>query len=131
MPCLLHVGDDRKDRERVKDVLLCAAAGLIVVEADNGQKALAYLSSGLGMLNPPSLILLDLCTPVPDGRQMLTLLKSDPRTASIPVVVFSMASSESDRQFCAHIGVELMAKPLTYPQTQAVMKQILHNLHPW
>jgi PAS domain S-box-containing protein len=68
--------------------LLCdwlAGAGLRVQSAFDGQ-------TGLEMVRrtQPALIVLDVHLPVLDGWQVLTELKTDPRTAGVPVVLVSV-----------------------------------------
>jgi CheY-like chemotaxis protein len=53
-----------------------------VIEASNGAEGLRFARD-----EQPHLILLDLMMPDPDGFEVLELLRADPRTAEIPVVV--------------------------------------------
>ena len=55
-----------------------------VLEADNGNQGLRFARD-----EQPHLILLDLLMPSPNGFEILERLKTDPRTAEIPVVVSS------------------------------------------
>jgi sigma-B regulation protein RsbU (phosphoserine phosphatase) len=57
-----------------------------ILKAADGQQALEIVQS-----TPPDLILLDIMMPVLDGFQVLTQLKSDPSTRSIPVIIISAA----------------------------------------
>jgi CheY-like chemotaxis protein len=64
--------------------------GFSVVEAGNGQEALAYLRSGAGA----SVIVLDLRMPVMDGWAFRREQRLDPALQSIPVVVLSGADAD-------------------------------------
>ena len=55
-----------------------------VTTAENGLEAIRILS-----LEEPDIILLDLMMPVMDGYKVLQVVKTDPRLAQIPVLVFS------------------------------------------
>ena len=55
-----------------------------VITADNGMEAIKLLSQEI-----PDLILLDLMRPVIDGYKVLQVIKTDPRLAGIPVLLFS------------------------------------------
>jgi DNA-binding response OmpR family regulator len=56
----------------------------------------------------PELIVLDISFPDADGRDILTTLKADPRTAQIAVLVWSGAARdpESDRKIALSLGAE-------------------------
>jgi DNA-binding response OmpR family regulator len=49
---------------------------------------------------------LDVGLPDGDGRDLLALLKKDPKTAAIPVVVWSGRDSESERRIALDLGAE-------------------------
>ena len=69
-------------------------AGYEVVEAENGEDALRLAGSVL-----PALILLDVNLPDISGTDVCRQLKSDPRTAHIPVIHITAAwLSEEARQ---------------------------------
>jgi len=65
--------------------------------ADVYQAALAHA---------PDLIVLDIHFPDADGRDVLSRLKADPRTTSIPVVVWSGRDPQSDRRIALDLGAE-------------------------
>ncbi len=79
---VLIVDDDRSARERLRSVL--ERQGWTVQEAANGAEALARVQVAC-----PRLILLDLTMPVMDGFAFLDALRSDPRSADVPVIVLS------------------------------------------
>jgi two-component system KDP operon response regulator KdpE len=56
----------------------------------------------------PELIVLDVSFPDADGRDILATLKVDPRTAEIPVLMWSGAARdpESDRKIALSLGAE-------------------------
>ncbi len=54
----------------------------------------------------PTLIVLDIHFPDADGRDVLSRLKADARTRSIPVVVWSGRNPESDRRIALDLGAE-------------------------
>jgi CheY-like chemotaxis protein len=55
---------------------------------------------------PPDLIVLDIHFPDADGRDVLSRLKADPRTTTIPVVVWSGRDPQSDRRIALDLGAE-------------------------
>ena len=54
----------------------------------------------------PDLIVLDIGLPDADGRDLLARLKKDPKTAAVPVVVWSGRAIESDRLLALELGAE-------------------------
>jgi two-component system KDP operon response regulator KdpE len=54
----------------------------------------------------PDLIVLDIHFPDADGRDVLSRLKQDSRTSSIPVVVWSGRDPNSDRRIALDLGAE-------------------------
>lgn len=54
----------------------------------------------------PDLIVLDIHFPDADGRDVLSRLKADERTANIPVVVWSGRDPQSDRRIALDLGAE-------------------------
>lgn len=77
---VLIVDDDPDAREVFRMSL--RTMGLASQEARNGLEALDLIKA-----RQPVLILLDLMMPMMDGFQVLTHLRSDPKTRTIPVVV--------------------------------------------
>ncbi|HLW89190.1 MAG TPA: response regulator [Terriglobales bacterium] len=75
--------DDSKFMRRVNEKAL-VRAGYDVVTAGDGEEALRTAHARV-----PDLILLDMLLPKLGGQDVLHALKSDPLTASIPVVVLS------------------------------------------
>jgi CheY-like chemotaxis protein len=80
---VLVVEDNPATRHVLERIL--AIKGYPAISVDNAPEALRYLRSG----GRASVIVLDLHLPTMDGRAFLAELRSDPRLARIPVVVFS------------------------------------------
>ncbi len=69
------------------------------------RKGVAVLSMALELM--PDLIVLDIGFPDADGRDVLAQLKAEPRTASIPVLVWSGRHDlESERRIAISLGAE-------------------------
>jgi PAS domain S-box-containing protein len=88
-PTVLVVDDDSVSRHVLMRALSEAGIGAVAVE--DGAQALAKVAGPL-----PSLILLDLVMPPPDGYQVLRALRSMPSTREIPVVVLTSLDSEEE-----------------------------------
>jgi CheY-like chemotaxis protein len=80
---ILVVEDDDLTRDAL--TILLEASGYRVMAAAHGQEALDRLGDG----EIPSLILLDLCMPVMDGRTFRKHQLQSPSLAPIPVLILS------------------------------------------
>ncbi len=83
-----------------------------VKAAMSGEKALAIASSD----TPPDLILLDIMMPNMDGYEVCRRLKSNPITASIPIIFLTAKSERQDEQYGLELGaVDYITKPISPP----------------
>jgi len=81
-PLVLIVDDNERNRKLAGDVL--RAAGLRTIDAASGHESL-----NLAAERRPDVILLDLRLPDMDGADVARRLRTDARTAGIPVVALS------------------------------------------
>jgi len=69
------------------------------------RRGMAVLSTALDVL--PDLIVLDVGFPDADGRDLLAQLKAEPRTAAIPVLVWSGRHDlDTERRIAISLGAE-------------------------
>lgn len=91
-----------------------------LIHVKNGEEALNFIfCQGLyaerNMQDVPNLILLDLKMPKVDGIEVLKKIKSDERTKSIPVVMFTSSRESKDIQRCYSLGVNsYIVKPVEF-----------------
>ena len=82
-------------------------AGHEVIEAGDGASALEVARQ-----QHPDLIFLDVMMPIMDGWEVLRMLKEDPSTAEIPVIMLTARTSEADQIRAWGEGVmQYLAKP--------------------
>jgi CheY-like chemotaxis protein len=79
---ILIVDDEPKNLKLLKDVL--EITGYTILVAGNGREAIET-----ALLHRPDLILMDLHLPVMDGMSATKILKNNPDTSDIPVLVLS------------------------------------------
>jgi CheY-like chemotaxis protein len=73
----------------------------------------------------PDLIMLDLSLPVMDGRELLSLIKKDERTCSIPIVVVTGSENEKDEAISFSNGADgYHKKPVRWEAFEALVKQM-------
>jgi len=100
---LLIVDDDDSIRSLLEQEL--SDAGYFIEEASNGKEALAKVRE-----NKPDLIILDIMMPEMNGFDVAAVLKNDPQTMDIPIIVLSIVQDKA-RGF--RIGVDrYLTKPI-------------------
>lgn len=90
-PARILVVDDEPDVLGVVRLVL-TRRGFNVLTASSGMECLVQAQS-----NGPDLILLDIMMPEMDGWETLKLLKMDPTTSEIPVVIVSARAEPKDK----------------------------------
>jgi DNA-binding response OmpR family regulator len=84
--------------------------GHTLIWAREGPQALAYAQQ-----ERPDLILLDIMLPLEDGISMLRHLRSNPETASIPVIMLTALNDPATIQTCLEQGAtNYVAKPFSF-----------------
>ncbi|MEI7498455.1 MAG: response regulator [Candidatus Falkowbacteria bacterium] len=96
--------------------------GYAVVSAEDGEAGLALIKQEL-----PDVVLLDLIMPKMTGFEVLAALKSDKKTAKIPVVVLSNLGQEEDIARAKELGASefLVKSNLTIKDVMDLIEQIL------
>ena len=115
---ILIVDDELLDRRLLESLLL--PEGYLTMTAASGEEALASVAH-----RAPDLILLDLMMPGMDGYQVAGLLKSNPATSSIPIVMLTAQSDRSARLAGLNAGAE---EYLTKPVDRAELWLRVRNL---
>ncbi|QDQ25848.1 PAS domain S-box protein [Chitinimonas arctica] len=118
-PAIILVVDDEVRNCRLVEAML-RSEGYVTSCATSGEAALAEIKQC-----PPDLILLDIVMPGMDGYQLAGLLKANPATASIPII---MVTAQIDRR--AHMaGLDAGAEEfLTKPIDRAELRLRVRNL---
>jgi signal transduction histidine kinase/DNA-binding NarL/FixJ family response regulator len=78
-----------------------------ILEASNGKEALQITKK-----RKPSLILLDMKMPVMDGFEASRLIKSDPTTATIPIVAVTASVLKSEEKLVRRYCDDFIRKPI-------------------
>ena len=98
-PLILLV-EDQSDLRRLYAQQL-VRSGFDVIEAANGEDALAHTAA-----HAPDVVLMDLSLPVLDGWEATRRLKTDERTAHIPVVALTAHDGSGDLQRATRAGCD-------------------------
>jgi len=100
---ILVVDDDDSIRSLLQQEL--GDAGYLIEQASNGKEALAHVRD-----HRPDLIILDVMMPEMNGLDVAAILKNDPQTMDIPIIVLSIVQDKA-RGF--RIGVDrYLTKPI-------------------
>lgn len=120
MKTKILVVDDEPDAIELIEFNL-KGAGFDVVTASNGQEALAKAQSCL-----PQLILLDLMLPEIDGLEVCKLLRRNPNTAPIPIIMLTAKAAEIDRVLGLELGADdYVTKPFSPRELLLRVKNLL------
>ena len=120
MATILLVEDHPMNRKLVRDILLFQFG---VDEVASAEAAQDYLQT-----HHPDLILMDIQLPGMDGLTLTRRLKTDPATATIPVVALSAHALPYDIQEAREAGcVDYITKPIT-DDPFTFLERIAHSL---
>jgi len=104
---ILVIEDEEDILELVRYNL--AKEGYEVICATTGEEGL-----GVARSKPPTLVVLDLMLPGVDGLEVCRLLKTDPKTRHIPIVILTARSEEADIVAGLELGADdYMTKPFS------------------
>jgi CheY-like chemotaxis protein len=115
---VLVVDDDPDAREILK--LVMRNIHLTVMEAQNGIEALEMVKA-----KQPTLILLDLMMPIMDGFQVLTHLRADPKTRSIPIIVVTGIKEGRETLRLPGVSKVLVKGSFNIPQIRQIVTEAL------
>jgi len=114
--------EDEKDIVKMLDYNL-KKEGFKTSSARNGEDAI-----GLAKKEGPDIIILDLMLPGIDGLEVCKILKNDTKTASIPIIMLTAKSQESDKIVGLELGADdYMTKPFSPRELIARIKAVLRR----
>jgi len=105
---LILVADDKLDlRSNIADAL--AFEGFHVLQAANGSEGIRLLQTV-----QPNLVITDLLMPIMDGFEFIRQIRSTPKLARVPILVFSAMPEEENRRKVLELGAnDYINKPST------------------
>jgi two-component system cell cycle response regulator DivK len=116
---VLVVEDNEKNLKLVRDLL--QLYGFRTLEAGT-----AAVGVELAARHVPDLILMDIQLPDVDGVTALRMLKSETRTASIPVIAFTAYAMKEDRERFLSAGFDgYLPKPIDVKQFPHQVRQLI------
>lgn len=127
---ILIVEDTPEDLELALRALRRAKLANNFHVARDGAEALEFIfgegtHAGRQLEDGPKVVLLDLKLPKVDGLEVLRRIKSDPRTAGIPVVVLTSSNEQNDVVECYKLGVNsYIVKPVNFERFAAAVQEL-------
>jgi two-component system phosphate regulon response regulator PhoB len=98
-------------------------AGFAVVTATDGAEALTKARA-----TPPSLIVLDLMLPEIGGLEVCKMLRRDPATAGVPIIMLTARAAEIDRVLGLELGADdYITKPFSPRELVLRVKKLLQR----
>ena len=120
MPKKILIVDDSQVFRELEQVLL-GHQGFELITAGDGAEAVRKT-----LTEAPDLILLDLQMPVMTGKQALTILKGNPQTHDIPVVVVTTTTDARESEGLIDSGAaSVLSKPLDSAHLLATVRDLL------
>lgn len=117
---LVLVADDNADI-RILLATRLRTRGFDVVEAADGREALEAAQAQL-----PDIALLDWVMPVIQGHELCVRLKTDQKTAAMPVVMLTARGEESDRLLGLDLGADAyIVKPFDIDELERTLRELL------
>ncbi len=90
----------------------------VLYEAGDGEEGLR-----IALENQPDLILMDLALPKMDGFELMDILKRDPATNAIPIIVLSAQVQKKTEARALQAGaIGFITKPIDIPNFVATVK---------
>ena len=121
-PIILSVDDERDVTDLVR--FLLTQAGCDVTTAASGRSALAAVAE-----RRPDLILLDLMLPDIDGFGVCEILRREPATATIPIVLLTAWATPDARNLGLELGaLDYLTKPFRPRDLVAKVQRLLAPL---
>ncbi|MCB0168100.1 MAG: response regulator [Anaerolineae bacterium] len=123
---ILHIEDNRAEAHLVARILDKEGITTSYHLINNGEAALAFFFQAHPFPDMwPKLILLDIKLPKINGLDVLTRLKADERTRTIPVIILSASAQERDVALAYKLGVNsYLVKPVKYDQFKDLLKTL-------
>ena len=94
------VVEDQEDNQRILRDLL-TNAGYEIIEAENGEEALAVAAR-----ERPDLILMDIQLPLLDGYEVTRRIKADPALRAIPIIAITSYALSGDESKARAAGCD-------------------------
>ena len=119
-PSTILIVDDQPDNREMLSAML-QHEGYRTLTASGGMEAMDTIAN-----DSPHLILLDVSMPDMDGYAVASLLKADPKTSGIPIIMVTAHAGRGARVVGLHTGAEdYLTKPVDAPELLLKVRNLL------
>ncbi len=116
---VLIVEDNLDNYELVR--FLLERSGYETVWAHSGKEGLEMIKK-----NPPDLVIMDLSLPEMDGWTATQHIKSDPKTANLPVLVLTAHTLPGEKKYALDVGCDgFLSKPMNVELFNRTVEEVL------
>ena len=121
---ILVVEDEQDIAGLIKHALERSGDGQVQI-VSTGDAALRAVTE-----QPPDLVILDLNLPVISGTEVCRILRARPNTASIPIIMLTARTGETDRVTGLDLGADdYVTKPFSLRELAARVRAVLRRRH--
>lgn len=118
-PLVLVVDDEDMTRKLLR--LMLERDGYAIVEAEDGVRALEEIAK-----QQPDIVILDVMMPNMDGFTLCQMVRSQPQTADLPIIMLSARSQlEAVRAGIQAGANRYMTKPISKPELVQMIEELL------
>jgi CheY-like chemotaxis protein len=124
---ILLAEDDEGHATLIRRSLGRAGVANELVHVTDGAQAIAHVQAALAASPTPGplLVLLDINMPRVDGFEVLTRLKAEPATASVPVIMLTTTDDPRDVDRCYRLGCSVfVTKPVAYDDFMEAVRRL-------
>ena len=119
-PARILIVDDETHNRALLEIML-SSEGYELFTAASGEEALTVVEE-----NRPDLILLDIMMPELNGFQVTAMLKANPATQDIPVIILSALDDGGAIERGLQVGAaDFLTKPIQHVELRARVKKLL------
>ena len=117
-----------EDNQDLQFVLSCQikSMGFAVITASNGMEGVEK-----AIEEKPDLIIMDILMPGMDGREATRMIRSNPMTKDIPIIVLTVLFRHLDQEICIEAGCnDYIVKPFTFKVLQEKIRALISASSP-
>lgn len=119
---VLLVDDDMRNAFALSHIL--AEHGMSVTKAENGMVALRKIEES----EPYDVVLMDIMMPVMNGFEAIQRIRSNPETASLPIIAITAKAMRDDREKCIGAGAnDYLTKPIDLDRLMSALRVWLYR----